>query len=92
MTEMKKTKVNIGEPSPRKTKEITINPREPLTKKANAAISKYAAVKGDKLNYHHFMVKFVLEAERMKRVRLYAWLQDKGYIWKPRLGLWVKVK
>ena len=56
-----------------------MHPREPLTRKARAAISKYAAVKCERLPVHMLMVDAVLEAERMPRARLYEWLQNKGY-------------
>lgn len=60
-----------------------ILPREPLTKKAKAAISEYATIKADKkgLHIHYFMVEWVLEAERMRRADLYAWLEQRGYKW-----------
>ena len=66
-----------------------ILPREPLTSKALAAIEEYASIKAEKgLNIHYFMVRWVLEAERMRRRDLYAWLEKKGYTWKPDLGSW----
>lgn len=49
-----------------------ILPREPLTRKARAAISKYATIKAGDLPIHHLMVRYVLEAERMRRADLYA--------------------
>lgn len=67
-----------------------ILPREPLTKKALAAISKYASLKAGDLPIHHLMVKFVLQAERMRRADLYEWLEGKGYKWLPRNGIWSK--
>jgi len=66
-----------------------MHPREKLTKKARAAISKYATHKAGDLPIHYFMVDYVLEAERMPRERLYKFLEDKGYSWKPRTGLWL---
>jgi hypothetical protein len=66
------------------------NPREPLTQKARNAIGTYASIKGKDMPYHHFMVTFVLQAERMKRSSLYSWLEKKGYTWKAKAGLWVK--
>jgi hypothetical protein len=72
-----------------------MNPREPLTEKAESAISKYAIIKsetGKKLNYHYFMVKYVLAAERMRRADLYEWLENKGYRWLPKHGFWEKQK
>jgi len=69
-----------------------ILPREPLTKKARAAISQYATIKAGDLPVHHFMVRYVLEAERMRRAVLYAWLENRGYRWLPRNDFWDKSK
>ncbi len=69
-----------------------MHPRERLTKKAEAAISKYATLKCGDLPLHHFMVAAVLEAERMPRERLYAWLEGKGYQWRSASGIWVQRK
>jgi len=75
----------------RKTKAVChILPREPLTKKALAAIEKYASIKGEKLPFHYFMVRQVLQAERMRRSELYNWLDHKGYKWSSKSGLWTK--
>jgi hypothetical protein len=70
----------------------SILPREPLTRKALAAISEYATVKANKrdLHYHHFMVRWVLEAERMRRSGLYDWLEQRGYKWSARSRCWFK--
>lgn len=72
-----------------------ILPREPLTKKARAAIFAYANHKADiKLNgykMNYFMVNWTLEAERMRRADLYAWLEKKGYKWLPRNGFWSRI-
>lgn len=65
-----------------------MHPREPLTRKAKAAISKYAAVKCERLPLHALMVDAVLEAERMPRARLYEWLESKGYRWHAPSGIW----
>jgi hypothetical protein len=67
-----------------------ILPREPLTKKAFAAVSQYATIKARDLPIHHFMVRYVLDAERMRRADLYAWLEQRGYKWFPRIGAWAK--
>lgn len=68
-----------------------INPREPLTKKARAAIQKYAAHHGEKYHYmQHYMIDLVLKAERMKRVDLYAKLESYGYRWYSKRGFWDK--
>ena len=37
-------------------------------------------------------VAAVLEAERMPRERLYAWLEDRGYQWRSASGIWVQRK
>ena len=65
-------------------------PRERLTKKAFAAISQYATFKAKDLPIHHFMVRYVLEAERMRRADLYAWFEARGYRWVPQYGRWEK--
>lgn len=67
-----------------------ILPREPLTKKAFAAISEYATIKARDLPIHYFMVRYVLDAERMRRTALYTWLEQRGYRWYPELGAWAK--
>ena len=67
-----------------------MHPRERLTRKARAAISQYAIIKSRGLPlYHELMVAAVLQAERMPRERLYAWLEERGYQWRPRSG-WVQ--
>ncbi len=68
-----------------------ILPREPLTKKAFAAISTYATLRAGDLPLHHYMVKYVLDAERMRRRDLYAWLEARGYRWRTRYGVWKKL-
>lgn len=67
-----------------------ILPREPLTKKALAAIEEYASVCGRGLNIHYWMVRYVLEAERMRRSDLYAWLEKRGYRWLSSPGRWIQ--
>jgi hypothetical protein len=70
---------------------LKILPREPLTKKAKAAISQYAHIRaqGRGGSYSHFcMVDYVLRAERMRRADLYAFLEERGYRWKK--GTWIK--
>ena len=66
-----------------------MHPRERLTAKAEAAISKYAVLKCGDLPIHGLMVRAVLEAERMPRERLYTWLEGKGYRWHAYTGLWL---
>ena len=73
-----------------------ILPREPLTKKAKAAIERYAVHKvttrtGTVLLTRH-LVKWVLEAERMRRADLYTWLEKRGYKWLSSQGFWSKDK
>lgn len=67
-----------------------MHPRERLTEKALQGISTYASAKSGDLSIHYMMVRYVLEAERMPRERLYAWLEDHGYQWRPKAGLWVR--
>lgn len=70
-----------------------MHPREKLTRKARAAISQYAIIKsGDKPLYHALMVNAVLEAERMPRERLYAWLEEREYYWLCHTAAWVKAR
>jgi hypothetical protein len=67
----------------RKTPAVpAILPREPLTKKARAAIHKYAHLQSEKYGrIMHYMVEAVIAAERMRRTDLYAWLGRHGYRW-----------
>lgn len=66
-------------------------PREPLTKKAKAAILKYVEIKLAKRPIMYLGVEKTLEAERMRRADLYGWLEAKGYRWKPKVGFWESV-
>jgi hypothetical protein len=70
--------------------QISINPREPLTKKARSAIYKYVFHKLAKCPRYSaaFLVEWTLEAERMKRAKLYVWLEEHGYKWKGSLLGW----
>lgn len=65
-----------------------ILPREPLTKKALAAIEVYTYAKMEEkgLQMAYFMIRWVLEAERMRRTDLYAWLEQHGYHWCSKTG------
>lgn len=64
-------------------------PRERLTRKARGAIHKYVAIKGERVGHiQYFMIDLVLEAERMRRADLYAWLEGRGYRWDVRVCLW----
>lgn len=69
--------------------KIEMLPREPLTKKARAAILTYVSIKAEKrVLVMHNGVKWTLEAERMRRADLYEWLESKGYKWLPKYGFW----
>jgi hypothetical protein len=71
------------------TKPIApILPREKLTDKAKWAIERYAVERCDGLTIVHLLVHYTLQAERMRRTELYAWLEKRGYVWKQ--GLWHK--
>jgi hypothetical protein len=81
-----------------KAKTITILPREPLTQKAYAAIEAYARAKDGSDEPTYKIIKYTLEAERMRRRDLYQWLIDHGYKWKlpteiakifGRTGRWI---
>lgn len=68
-----------------------MHPRERLTRKARAAISQYCIIKSRGLPlYHELMVSAVLEAERMPRERLYAWLEERDCYWFCYTGAWVQ--
>lgn len=66
-------------------------PREPLTKKARAAIQKFVELRAAKVGrIGYLMIDLVLKAERMPRIKLYGWLEARGWRWRSRGG-WVKV-
>jgi hypothetical protein len=73
-----------------------MHPREPLTKKAFAAIFAYANHKADtRLGgylMNHYMCKWTVEAERMPRQRLYDYLEMHGYRWLANFGVWENKK
>ena len=69
-------------------KPITINPRENMTLKARAAIETYASIKCAELYLFTRLVKYVLEAERMQRIQLYTWLEDRDYVWIAKYRAW----
>jgi hypothetical protein len=70
-----------------RSRKIKINPREPLTKKAKAAILVYAYHYAKRHGeYGYILVEGTLKAERMKREKLYEVLQERGYRWSPRTG------
>lgn len=62
-----------------------MNPREKLTNKARKAIEAYAYARCGDLRLGDHLIKYTLEAERMRREQLYAWLTEHGYKWN---GLW----
>ena len=72
------------------TKKITILPREPLTKKAHKGIEAYALAKCKGLHVYTLLVKYTLEAERMRRADLYEWLEAHGYKWDSKSGYWIE--
>lgn len=69
---------------------IKITPREPLTRKAKGAIEEYAFFRCGDLQIAGLLIKFTLEAERMKRDRLYSYLEDHGFNWIQSHGYWRK--
>jgi hypothetical protein len=73
----------------KKKSPVTILPREPLTNKARRSIEQYVLIQGKKKGeYMYVLVKATLEAERMRRSDLYAWLEKQGLVW--RSGYWQK--
>lgn len=67
-----------------------INPRQKMTKKARRAIDLYVNVHAEKHGrLQYLLIKWVLQAERMRREKLYLWCKSNGYRWKPHKG-WVK--
>jgi hypothetical protein len=80
--------------TPTKTKRAVpgILPREPLTRKAYQAIEAYALARCKGLTIYTLLIKYVLEAERMRRADLYAWLEGHGYKWQARgeYGHWIQ--
>ncbi|MBH8566705.1 hypothetical protein I8748_31910 [Nostoc sp. CENA67] len=69
----------------KKTRKIVPIPRQPLTKKAKAAILTYAQIKTLRNPNLYFAVEATLEADRMRREKLYQWLESKGYRWSGNL-------
>lgn len=65
-------------------------PRERLTRKAFAAVYVYATIRAGDLLIAYIVVKYTVQAERMRRVDLYAWLEARGYRWKS--GHWEKAE
>lgn len=64
-----------------------MHPREKLTRKAYRAIYTYTEIKCRDLLLFDFAVRYTLEAERMSRAKLYAFLEQRGYRWDGRLWL-----
>lgn len=64
-----------------KSRVPPILPREPLTKKARAAIFAYVAHHTAGHMFAFSVVSRTLEAERMRRSDLYGWLEKHGYQW-----------
>ncbi len=58
-----------------------ILPREPLTKKAAKGIETYAVARCRGLTIYNLLIKYALEAERMRRDDLYGWLEGHGWRW-----------
>jgi hypothetical protein len=58
-----------------------INPREPLTNKAKQGITTFALYKCNGLTIRDLLIRYTLEAERMKRSDLYQWLEVHHYKW-----------
>lgn len=72
-----------------------IHPREPLTKKAKVAITMYVKLRaaGRGGNYTTSdLISYTLQAERMPRVDLYAWLEAKHYRWRSQRVRWVELE
>lgn len=67
-----------------------ISPREPLTKKARAAIGSYVMWRCKGVATFGQVMDLTLRAERMPRERLYLMLLAAGFKWNCRLGIWSK--
>lgn len=65
-----------------------ILPREPLTKKARAAIQAYAFHKSQTSAIGYVLIDRTLKDERMRRTDLYSWLEKQGYKWLSHYGFW----
>lgn len=79
----------------KKTRSVpSILPREPMTKKAKAAIWCYihhqAEVKMNGYPMAWLMFEATLKAERMRRGDLYTYLESKGYRWIAKSNRWKK--
>jgi hypothetical protein len=64
--------------------------REPLTAKARGAISEYALYRCKDLRIAGLLIKYTLDAERMKRMALYSYLERHGFKWTGRY--WIKTE
>lgn len=67
-----------------------IRARELLTNKARAAIECYALHRCGEARIATFLIKFTLDAERMRRADLYAYLEQRGYRWSSASSTWRK--
>lgn len=67
-----------------------IHPREKMTIKAREAILRYVVVKCGDNRLLERVIHYALEAERMPRERLYKYLIERGFVWRPRLDTWLK--
>ena len=80
-------------PSPKRKKKKravpSILPREPLTKKARAAIDAYVRYKSGNVSASMpDVIRWTLDAERMRRSDLYEFLSGKGYKWDTKRSYW----
>lgn len=85
-----KPKRTKAKPNPRTHAVPGILPREPLTKKARAAIERYALIKCGEATFLQFLIDHSLHAERMRRANLYEWLEARGWRWKAQWRTWRK--
>lgn len=62
-----------------------MHPRERLTTKAKRAIQAYVIARLGEMPLLYLAIDYTIEAERMPRERLYAWLEERGYRWRDKL-------
>jgi hypothetical protein len=86
MTNLYAEDVNMTK-TPKRRGAPTIR-REPLTKKAKAAIRRYVLIRCGDAKIIDILITYCLEAERMRRADLYAWLATRGYRWQPQRNDW----
>lgn len=70
---------------------IAMLPREPLTKKARSGIILYVKVRAKSYTTYE-VVDMTLNAERMSRAKLYAYLHERGFRWDSRVQRWRELK